>query len=120
MTRPDIEYRARTVVHLLELLDGPTSVDPEFEKIRTAIRECSPALYELTGELLPEQATPMGNPAGAFYLLALAEALEGMINSVYVFEVPEYVSNMVNWLCSYFREQLGNGFLVTPKDWGMD
>lgn len=117
MTRPDIQYRARTVVHLLELLDAPTSCDPEFQKIRDAIRGCLPELEELTGEMLPEQAEPMKNPAGAFYLMALADALEGMVNGIYAFEVPKVVADNIHWICQYFRGQLDRDFMVRVQDW---
>lgn len=117
MTRPDIQYRARTVVHLLELLDAPTSCDPEFQKTRDAIRGCLPELEALTGEMLPEQVEPMKNPAGAFYLMALADALEGVVGNTYATEVPKVVEDAVHWVCQYFRGQLERDFLVRVEDW---
>ena len=120
MTRPDVEYRARTLVHVLELMEGHVcSCDPEFQKIRDAIRGCLPELEELTGEMLPEQAERMSNPAGAFYLLVLAEALEGAVNGLYAFDVPKVVSDAVHWLTRYFREQLDHEFIVTAADVGL-
>lgn len=118
MTRPDVEYRARTLVHVLELMEGHVcGCDPEFQKIRDAIRGCLPELEELTGEMLPELVEPMKNPAGAFYLMALADALEGMINGIYAFEVPKVVADNIHWICRYFREQLDRDFMVRVQDW---
>ena len=117
MTRPDIQYRARTIVHLLELLDGPTSVDPEFKAIRSAIQEALPKLEELTGEILPEQVEPMSDPVGAFYLMVLADALEGVVGNTYQTVVPKIVEDAVHWLCQYFRGQLERDFLVRVDDW---
>ncbi len=52
MVREDIQYRARTVVHLLELLEGRViGPEPEFKKIRECLAECLPDLEQLTGEL---------------------------------------------------------------------
>lgn len=53
--RKDIEYRARTLVHVLEWLEGSVcGVDAEFACIRRCILDCMPGLEELTGELFLE------------------------------------------------------------------
>lgn len=116
--KSDIMYRARTIAHLLELLDDPLGIESEFEPIRSSIRECMPALYELTGEVTPEQAAMMENPVAAFYLMALADSLDGVAGGLYSHYVPEPIQQRIHWLACYFREQLGFGFTVVPADWG--
>lgn len=119
MTRPDVEYRARTLVHVLELMEGHVcGCDPEFQKIRDAIRGCLPELEELTGEMLPEQAEPMTRPAVAFYFMAYVEAMAGLAGGEYYEAIPDGIRQRIDWLYHYFREQLGNGFAVSPLDWG--
>lgn len=118
MTRPDVEYRARTLAHVLELMEGHVcGVDREFQKTRDAIRGCLPELEALTGEMLPEQVPPMDNPSGAFYLMALADALEGVVGNTYATVVPKVVEDAVHWICQYFRGQLVRDFLVRVEDW---
>ncbi len=60
----------------------------------------------------------MDNPAAAFYLLALAEALAGMTGGVFMSRVPQEVQEHAQTLVDYFRAQLPeDGFSVTPSDW---
>lgn len=66
----------------------------------------------------PEDFDPMKNPAVAFYVLALAEALTGLVGGVYVFHIPKEVQEHAQVLVDYFRAQLPeDGFTVTPSDW---
>jgi len=60
----------------------------------------------------------MDNPAAAFYLLALAEALAGMTGGVFMGRVPQEVQKHTEMLVEYFRAQLPeDGFSVAPSDW---
>ncbi len=59
----------------------------------------------------------MDNPALAFYLSALADALVGMMNGHY-FAIPLEVHSHAQLLAEYFRAQLPeDGFSVVPSDW---
>lgn len=64
-----------------------------------------------------EDFAKMDNPALAFYLAALADALLGVMNGNY-FSIPEEVVNHAQILVEYFWAQLPeDGFSVTPSDW---
>lgn len=135
MVSSNTQYRIRTVVHLLELLDGRViGSEPEFKHIRECLAECLPELERLTGELESgSDADLKGNrnkdinladfqsmdsPAAAFYMLALSEALAAMAGGIYSAKVPEDVQRQTCFLADYFRAQLpADGFMVVPSDW---
>jgi hypothetical protein len=59
----------------------------------------------------------MENPAVAFYVLALAEALTAMMSGCYSMRVPQEVQDHAQVLVDYFRAQLPeDGFTVIPAD----
>lgn len=65
-----------------------------------------------------EDFAKMDNPAVAFYVLGLAEALTGLLGGMYYFRVPKEVQDHAQVLVDYFRAQLpDDGFMVTPSDW---
>jgi hypothetical protein len=65
-----------------------------------------------------EDFAKMDNPAVAFYVLGLAEALSAMMGGCYSMRIPGEVQEHAQVLVDYFRAQLpDDGFMVTPSDW---
>ena len=113
----DSQYRARTVVHLLELLDAPTCTEPEFEQARCSIRDCIDSLHDITGEQFPEEVQPMENKAVAFYLMTLVDMLHGLSIGWCDEYLPDVVQEKIEWLMKYFRFQVDGDFEIRAADW---